>query len=177
MALEKLVRPQTTEGLCIHQEVGCGDLAVIVSKGSNGYLEIFARLGKAGGCSNCQNEALTVAITLGLRYGIPAEEYVQRLQGVKCPNPKMFPKEDRCLSCPDAIGKALEIFLKQEPKNILREVTKIPLIAQSKPARQESVSLQVVNRMGICPDCGSDLVFSEGCSTCSNPSCGWSKCS
>lgn len=27
-----------------------------------------------------------------------------------------------------------------------------------------------------CPNCGSELVFSGGCKTCSNSECGWSKC-
>lgn len=28
-----------------------------------------------------------------------------------------------------------------------------------------------------CPDCGSPLAYMEGCRSCVNPTCGWSKCS
>ncbi len=35
----------------------------------------------------------------------------------------------------------------------------------------------IENKFTICPDCSSPLVFKEGCKSCTNPSCGWSKCS
>lgn len=33
------------------------------------------------------------------------------------------------------------------------------------------------NMFTSCPDCGSPVVYSEGCKNCINPTCGWSKCS
>ena len=27
-----------------------------------------------------------------------------------------------------------------------------------------------------CPHCGSEMRMAEGCSTCTNPECGWSRC-
>ena len=33
------------------------------------------------------------------------------------------------------------------------------------------------NKFTICPDCGSPVVYAEGCRQCINPTCGWSKCS
>lgn len=33
------------------------------------------------------------------------------------------------------------------------------------------------SKFTICPDCASPVVFAEGCRTCTNPTCGWSKCS
>ena len=86
---------------------GCGNLYVTVN--SDGKpLEVFATLGKNGGCTKCQNEALTRAISVGLRYGVPIQEYIDELKGIQCYNANMWPEEHRTLSCPDAVARALE---------------------------------------------------------------------
>ncbi|MBI2012738.1 adenosylcobalamin-dependent ribonucleoside-diphosphate reductase [Candidatus Curtissbacteria bacterium] len=33
------------------------------------------------------------------------------------------------------------------------------------------------SKFAVCPDCASPVIFTEGCLTCPNPTCGWSKCS
>ena len=177
MALEKLQRPKTTKGISIQKEVGCGHLYVTVAKGENGYTEVFATLGKAGGCSNCQNEILTTTITLGLRYGIPMEEYIRKMVGVQCPNPKMFPMEERCLSCPDAIGKAMKQFL--EAQGSIQPISQVPKvdhtvleIVRPRHSRIEGTP-EMATPENCCPDCGTPLIFSEGCAHCP---CGYEKC-
>ena len=35
----------------------------------------------------------------------------------------------------------------------------------------------IETKFNSCPDCGSPLIFAEGCKKCINPTCGWSKCS
>ena len=35
----------------------------------------------------------------------------------------------------------------------------------------------IESKFSICPDCASPVVYMEGCRTCINPTCGWSKCS
>jgi len=77
---------------------------------------VFAHLGKAGTCTSCQNEALTRAITLGLRFGIPVTEFVKELKGLRCQNAHMWPEEERTLSCPDAIARVLGEYIKEEEK-------------------------------------------------------------
>ena len=114
--LEKTSRPKSLFGTCTQEEVGCGHLLITINGNGHGPTEVFATLGKAGGCSSCQNEALTRTITLGLRYGLPAMEFINELEGIQCPNPKMFPQDDRCLSCPDAIAKALRNYIKGQGK-------------------------------------------------------------
>ncbi len=109
--MDKAVRPKILPGETIREIVGCGELNIIINGNGIGPMEILATLGKAGGCSACQNEALTRAITLGLKCGIPAIEYITQLKGIQCPNPRFYPEEEQCLSCPDAIGKALERYL------------------------------------------------------------------
>jgi len=106
--MEKKDRPEELRGTTTRIKTECGNLYVIVSINGDKPYEVFAHLGKAGGCSNCQNEALTRAITLGLRYGIPVKEFVGELEGIQCPNPTLWPKGERVLSCPDGIAKVLK---------------------------------------------------------------------
>ena len=103
----KIERPKELRGTTTKVQTGCGNLYVTVNVNGDKPLEVFAHLGKAGGCSNCQNEALTRVITLGLKYGIPVEEFVEELKGLHCPNPNMWPEGERVLSCADGIAKVL----------------------------------------------------------------------
>lgn len=108
MQLVKKERPKTTETVTEKVETGCGSLYITVGFDSDGApIEIFAALGKAGGCSHCQNEALCRCISLGLKYGIPPEEFVKELVGNECPSKNVWPESERILSCADGIGKVL----------------------------------------------------------------------
>lgn len=113
----KKERPKTLPGIAVRVRTGCGNLYIIVGTNEGEPLEVFARLGKSGGCSNCQNEALTRAITLGLKYNIPVKEFVDELEGIQCPSPHMFPMSERVLSCPDGIAKVLREFVSGQTKN------------------------------------------------------------
>lgn len=103
----KKARPKQLEGKTVRVTTGCGNLYITLNKDGDSLFEVFATLGKAGGCAICQDEALTRAITLGLRYGIPKEEFVKELEGLRCPNP-VWGDGDQILSCPDAIAKVMK---------------------------------------------------------------------
>lgn len=103
--MEKAKRSKSLEGQTVRVKTGCGNLYITVNGSPT---EVFAHLGKAGGCAACQNEALTRVITLGLKFGIPVSEFVDELKGLQCPEPNLYPEDDRILSCPDGIGKILE---------------------------------------------------------------------
>ena len=109
----KLERPRIGKGPTIQRKTGCGDLYVTINNNGSGGppIEVLARLGKAGGCSYCQNEALSRAISLGLKYGVPLADYIKQLKGIKCPNPNMWPEDERSLSCPDAIASIFEEYI------------------------------------------------------------------
>ncbi len=106
--MEKQPRPKTLAGKSVKVKTGCGNLYITLNRGGDKLFEVFATLGRAGGCANAQNEALTRMITLSLRCGVPKEEIIKQLEGIQCPNPTMFPKEERVLSCPDAIAKVIK---------------------------------------------------------------------
>lgn len=101
--LKKLKRPHYVPGITPKYTLGCGTLYVTVGMLEDKKpIELFARLGRSGGCAACQGEALTRAVSVALRYGVPPEEFIDQLRDLKCPS-----GSPEAGSCPDAISKAL----------------------------------------------------------------------
>lgn len=122
--LDRLHRPKETHGTIYKITVGCGSAYVTPARNDDGILiEIFATLGKAGGCATCQLEALTRSISLGLKYRVPLEEYVKELEEIKCPSPGFDNgghyeiTENRIHSCADAIATILKKEIKKEKES------------------------------------------------------------
>lgn len=131
--------------------MGCGTLFVTVNKDDNGLCEVFANLGKAGGCP-AQSEATCRAISAALRCGVKPRILIEQLRNIRCLSTisqRKTNKDIDVLSCPDAIARAIEESLGEYQ----------PLIK---------------NNTRKCPDCGQPLRFEAGCDICSN--CGYSKC-
>ena len=105
--MEKRKRPQSTEGVSYKVKTGCGNMYITPAWDGKHLIEIFATLGKAGGCAHCQLEAITRSISLGLKYGVPATEYVKELENIRCPSP-LIDRGEEILSCPDAIAHVLK---------------------------------------------------------------------
>ena len=106
--MQKKSRPKITKGETVKVPTGCGNLYVTINRDDDGIFEVFAALGKAGSCAKCVMEGISRVVTLAIRCDVPIPEIVKQLKGLQCPGPAMFPKEDRVLSCPDAIAKVLE---------------------------------------------------------------------
>jgi len=158
-------RPKRLHGVTYEIQTGCGSLYVTINEDENGLpFEIFARLGKAGGCASAQTEGLGRSASLILRCGIDPREIVKHYKGISCDRQIGIGK-NKVLSCPDAIGKALELYLKE--KGLLPDTgEKI-----NDPAGMTFYS--IVN--GACPECGSPLIRVEGCKKCLS-NCGYSEC-
>jgi len=105
--MPKAVRPKSLSGVTVKVSTGCGNSYVTCNSTPEGPFEVFCRLGKAGGCANCQMEALTRSITLGLRYGVPAEEYVRQLSNLGCPSSAIDSQYGEVQSCPEAVAKVM----------------------------------------------------------------------
>lgn len=105
--MEKRQRPRVTEGTVYKVVTGCGSIYVTPARDEGELVEVFATLGKAGGCAHCQLEAITRAISLGLKYRIPVSEFVKELKGIRCPG-LIISDGKEILSCPDAIAGVLE---------------------------------------------------------------------
>jgi len=100
-------RPQILEGTTYKKKMPhCGSIFITV----NLPLEVMMHMGKSGDCQRAWIESVGRLSSLALRYGIPAEDIVKELKGIRCSGsqPPSRKKGEGCTSCPDAIAKSLE---------------------------------------------------------------------
>ena len=145
-------RPHKTTGQTIKSRTGCGTLFISVNKDENGLCEVFANLGKAGGCPS-QSEATCRVVSAALRCGVDPRVLVEQLKKIRCLSTIARRKDNKdidVLSCPDAIARAIEEALGKDC---------------------ESARISPVNR---CPYCGYPFRRESGCDVCDN--CWYSKC-
>jgi ribonucleoside-diphosphate reductase alpha chain len=139
---------------------GCGSLYVTVNEDDYGPREIFANMGKAGGCASASTEAIGRLISLAFRYGVPPDKIVKQIRGIRCHVPLGF-GPNQILSCPDAIGKALADKYNLAHGNGAKAVGQL--------------EMPITAAQGACPDCGGAIEHEGGCMVCR--ACGYSKCS
>lgn len=169
------MRPAITRGITEKVKIGCGNLYITVNSDENGVCEVFTNLGRAGGCPS-QSEATSRLISIALRSGMDVKEIIEQLKGIRCHSTlrqKATNKEIKVLSCPDAIGKALERAMNTcvEVDNSTVEDLTCTLDEELESSKIENISM---NNESICPECGSILEHEGGCNICRN--CGFSKC-
>ncbi|MFH1368521.1 MAG: vitamin B12-dependent ribonucleotide reductase [Elusimicrobiota bacterium] len=173
-------RPKVTHGSTLLMNTGCGKMYVTVNEDEQGACEVFTQLGKSGGCTASQAEAVSRMISLALRSGISQEEIVFQLKGIRCPSPTLA-EGGAILSCADAIAKALENYQKERviPDLFSGDTKAIPAttVIEAKKSSGTGGNLNKRDFVGSCPqcpECGEMLEFGEGCVVCR--SCGYSKC-
>ncbi|HDL07936.1 MAG TPA: vitamin B12-dependent ribonucleotide reductase [Desulfobacteraceae bacterium] len=141
-------RPRRTQGITERISTGCGKLYVTVNSDQEGICEVFAKMGKTGGCASSQIEAAGRLISLALRSGVKVDAIVKQLTGIRCPFPS-WQCGNMVLSCPDAIAQVL--------KNL-----------------SETDFVEKGPATSICPECNNPMSHEEGCLICH--SCGFSRC-
>jgi len=182
-------RPSVTYGNTEKVKIGCGNLYITVNSDENGICEVFTNLGRAGGCPS-QSEATSRLISMALRSGIDVKSIVEQLKGIRCHSTlrqMANNKEIKVLSCPDAIGRAIERSITKNPEingNNHQEsqaYIKRYLDSSSDEMAISSDKTIRINPQGInlplgaaCPECGHTLEHESGCVMCR--SCGYSKC-
>jgi ribonucleoside-diphosphate reductase alpha chain len=142
-------RPARTTGATELINTGCGKLYVTVNKDELGFCEVFAQMGKTGGCASSQIESTGRLISLALRSGVKIDAIIKQITGIRCPS-SIWQNGHQVLSCPDAIAKVLSNVAQVEA-----------------PAPTQS--------MASCPDCGGTIEHESGCLVCRG--CGFSRCS
>jgi len=145
-------RPRVATGTTSKFRMGCGTLFVTVNKDENGICEVFANLGKAGGCPS-QSEATCRAVSAALRSGVDPSVMIDQLSGIRCMSAavaRKTNKEVNVRSCPDAIARAI------------------------KEAMGTPVSEHVSWFRERCEDCGRPMRREANCVVCDY--CGESKC-
>jgi len=166
-------RPVLTSGATRRIRTGEGSLYITINEDENGLCEIFTTIGKAGGNAAAQSEAISRLISLALRSGIDPYAIVKQLKGISGPNPT-WEDGKLILSTPDAIGKALDDYLKHRESNDPNEQHLQFTMASSRESNNKDVADFTLKNLSTCPDCGSTLQHQSGCVTCR--SCGFSKC-
>ena len=148
--VEPRPRPDMTRGITERVNTGCGKLYVTINSDEFGFCEVFAQMGKAGGCAYSQIEATSRLISLALRSGVKVDAVIRQLVGIRCPSPT-WGNGEQVVSCSDGIAKVLNHHA------------------------QANISPAFADQMGACPDCGAAVEHEGGCIVCR--SCGFSRCS
>ena len=143
-------RPERTTGVTELINTGCGKLYVTVNQDNQGFCEVFAQMGKTGGCASSQIESTGRLISLALRSGVKIDAIIRQITAIRCPS-SSWQNGSQVLSCPDAIAKVLAHVAQVDPP--------APTLAT----------------MGSCPDCGGAVEHEGGCLVCHG--CGFSRCS
>jgi ribonucleoside-diphosphate reductase alpha chain len=149
-------RPVVTHGTTEKIRLGCNrTMYVTINDDQEGLCEVFLRMGRSGGCTASQSEAIGRLISLALRSGIEIRAIIKQLKGIRCPSPSWY-NGGSTLSCSDAVAKALERYLNG-----------------SSPGRPVIVK-GLVDICPECPECGEMVELVEGCAICR--ACGYSQC-
>ncbi|MEA2103691.1 MAG: vitamin B12-dependent ribonucleotide reductase [Candidatus Cloacimonadota bacterium] len=166
-------RSETTLGVTKKMNTGCGYLYVTINVDETGICEVFAQIGKVGGCASAQLEAIARLISLALRSNVKVESIIKQLRFIRCPNPT-WRKGKKILSCADAVAIALEEFIAQNGHGI-KQILSITLDEKNENEKPKTRIQSLKGQQALCPECGAKVEYKEGCRTC--PVCGWSKCS
>ena len=113
----KKARPQKLPGTTYSIRTGCGTMYVTINEDQEQIFEIFASMGKAGGCASSQIESIGRLISLALRSGVIPNQIVKQLMSISCHQPVTIDENTRSLSCADAIAKTIKFHLEQKEGN------------------------------------------------------------
>ena len=172
-------RPAVVYGMTRRIRVPCGNLFITINLDENKEpFEVFITAGKAGGCLSANTEAIGRLISYILRTNPDSwthlENIIGQLRGIGCGREVGFGK-NKVLSCPDAVAIELYKFLVEAGKVKDELPEKFDSENFESPFKQEKSSLIDINiQMGACPNCGSPLIFQEGCAKCTR--CNYTQC-
>lgn len=165
-------RPPVTYGATERIGTGCGKLYVTVNYDDEGICEVFAQMGKSGGCAASQIEGISRLISLALRSRVSVDAIIKQIKGIRCPAP-LWSKGGMILSCADGIARVLEHQTGRNgsERENARKRTRGSELSGGQEMRLLGSGGMVV---GSCPDCGGAVEHAEGCEVCRF--CGFTKC-
>ena len=187
---QKRSRPDILRSTAIRKETPLGVMFVHITEDDKGQpFEVFINLGKAGGSAMADAEAMGRMISLALRSGISIQQVHRQLRGISSDRAVGL-GPNKVLSVPDAIGLALEDWMRTKQGVQQELLTTAETLASPASAQLAPHAMPVVSQggaqmqfeamsggdafIGTCPDCGSQLEFAEGCVKCLV--CGFSEC-
>jgi len=180
VALRPRARPDVITGRTQKILTGYGALYVTVNEDEKGLFEVFAQIGRGGGYTASFTEGIARLVSLCLRSGVPVDEIIDQLEGIRSPRIAVDHGE-RVYSIPDAIAKAIKRHIGMQKTGIQPAVETYDelggAVETDVELEKESRDAAELLRKGLnpeCPECGKPLVFEEGCVKCH--SCGYSEC-
>ena len=175
-------RPVSVMGVTDRVRTGHGTMFVNLTFDDDGHpFEVFAHLGKAGGCDSAYLEAIARLASLGLRSGIDPGQIVDQLKGITCD--PAWDGGTLVRSAPDAVALALSRHLLEEgagsgTTTMAGSSSQLGLFPSSVEStsdgdndRGDSINVPTGAK---CPECSGYLLHQEGCLSC--PDCGYNKC-
>lgn len=116
----KQERPVSLPSITQRIQTGHATMYVTVTHLDDKPFEVFIQIGHANPCESAWLEALGRAISTGLRYGVPAEEFIEQFIGIECV-PAPDPDRQGFVKSPaDGVAKVLADVLV-----ILKEARKV----------------------------------------------------
>jgi ribonucleoside-diphosphate reductase alpha chain len=142
--------------------------------------EVFITISKEGSTIRGLMDSVAVLTSLALQYGVPLEDLVRKFRGVHFEPQGLTdnPEIPSASSIIDYIFRWLErrfLVEGQRPKARGRPAGK-----RGRTSDLELRATSAKHRSGdsqtglACPECGTELIFTEGCLVCR--SCGYTKC-
>ena len=181
----KEARPQSIRGFTERIRSGHGNMYVTVNFDERSRpFEVFANVGKSGGCDSAQTEAITRLVSLALRAGIEPKDIVDQIRGITCC--PVWDAGSLVRSGPDGIAMVLDKHLRADagdgsdmlaPSNegVSMQLSFTP---SSGPAGADvdanGASEPAVVTGSRCVQCSGRLIHQEGCVRCLD--CGYTKC-
>src|SRR5437660_1426496 len=179
-ALRPRPRPDVITGRTQKILTGYGALYVTVNEDEKGLFEVFAQIGRGGGYTASFTEGIARLVSLCLRSGVPVDEIIDQLEGIRSPRIAVDHGE-RVYSIPDAIAKAIKRHIGMQKTGVQPPVETFDelggAVETDVELEKESRDAAELLRKGLnpeCPECGKSLVFEEGCVKCH--ACGYSEC-
>jgi len=192
--------PEIMPSLRIRQMTPFGNMHVKVSVDprQGREREVFAQLGKGGDVANSDLEAICRILSLWLRSNGSVEIAMSQLSGIGT-SLSVATKDGRIMSLADGLATALRRYLEAKqkyglealllgrvdatdgttydspaPAGVAAATVAAPLTSAPRYGPPRGEPRNVARYKIKCPECTSDLNFSEGCVKCE--SCGFSQC-
>ncbi|MGQ0796615.1 MAG: ribonucleotide reductase N-terminal alpha domain-containing protein [Methanobacteriota archaeon] len=176
-------RPDVITGRTQKILTGYGALYVTINEDERGLFEVFAQIGRGGGYTASFTEGIARLVSLCLRSGVPVDEIIDQLEGIRSPRIALDHGE-RVYSIPDAIAKAIKRHIGAHKAGIQPPVESfddlggaVETVETDVELERETRDVETMIRKGLnpeCPECGKQLVYEEGCVKCR--ACGYSEC-
>ena len=187
-------RPDLVSGYTRQLRAPEGKVNVTLNSDDEGLLEVFINIGKAGSDVAALAEALGRLISVHLQIDSPltqnerAEEVGRQLRSIGGSTSIGF-GENRVRSLPDAVGRALELYIAQLNGDVADDEAPTANgshgVTPSAPASNGAAHgktlmlgqplARITTNGNLCPQCGnSTMYYEEGCKKC--VSCGYSEC-